>query len=43
VHKVVIACAIDNPHIHAVAERLGFLQEGLLLCWLLGSSVQKKG
>jgi ribosomal-protein-serine acetyltransferase len=26
--KVVISCAIDNPHSRAVAERLGFLQEG---------------
>lgn len=30
VHKVVISCAIDNPRSRAVAERLGFLQEGIL-------------
>jgi ribosomal-protein-serine acetyltransferase len=29
-HKVVISCAIDNPRSRAVAERLGFLQEGIL-------------
>jgi ribosomal-protein-serine acetyltransferase len=29
-HKVVISCAIDNPRSRAVAERLGFVQEGLL-------------
>jgi ribosomal-protein-serine acetyltransferase len=28
--KVVISCAIDNPRSRAVAERLGFLQEGIL-------------
>ena len=30
VHKVVISCATDNPRSRAVAERLGFLQEGIL-------------
>ena len=30
VQKVVISCAIDNPRSRAVAERLGFLQEGIL-------------
>ena len=30
VHKVVISCAIDNPRSRAVAERLGFVQEGIL-------------
>ncbi len=30
VHKVVISCAIDNLRSRAVAERLGFLQEGTL-------------
>jgi ribosomal-protein-serine acetyltransferase len=30
VHKVVISCAIDNPRSRAVAERLGFMQEGIL-------------
>jgi ribosomal-protein-serine acetyltransferase len=30
VHKVEISCAIDNPRSRAVAERLGFLQEGIL-------------
>jgi ribosomal-protein-serine acetyltransferase len=29
-HKVVISCAIDNPRSRAVAERLGFVQEGIL-------------
>jgi ribosomal-protein-serine acetyltransferase len=29
-HKVVISCAIDNPRSRAVAERLGFIQEGIL-------------
>jgi ribosomal-protein-serine acetyltransferase len=29
-HKVVIDCAIDNPRSRAVAERLGFVQEGIL-------------
>jgi len=29
-HKVVISCAIDNPRSRAVAERLGFTQEGIL-------------
>jgi ribosomal-protein-serine acetyltransferase len=28
--KVVISCAIDNPRSRAVAERLGFVQEGIL-------------
>jgi ribosomal-protein-serine acetyltransferase len=30
VHKVVISCATDNPRSRAVAERLGFAQEGIL-------------
>jgi ribosomal-protein-serine acetyltransferase len=30
VHKVVISCATDNPRSRAVAERLGFTQEGIL-------------
>jgi ribosomal-protein-serine acetyltransferase len=30
VHKVVISCATDNPRSRAVAERLGFVQEGIL-------------
>ncbi len=30
VQKVVISCAIDNPRSRAVAERLGFVQEGIL-------------
>jgi ribosomal-protein-serine acetyltransferase len=30
VHKVVISCAIDNLRSRAVAERLGFVQEGIL-------------
>jgi len=30
VQKVVISCAIDNPRSRAVAERLGFVQEGVL-------------
>ena len=30
VHKVVISCATDNPRSRAVAERLGFLLEGIL-------------
>jgi ribosomal-protein-serine acetyltransferase len=30
VHKVMISCATDNPRSRAVAERLGFLQEGIL-------------
>jgi ribosomal-protein-serine acetyltransferase len=30
VRKVVISCAIDNPRSRAVAERLGFVQEGIL-------------
>jgi ribosomal-protein-serine acetyltransferase len=30
VHKVVISCAIDNPRSRAVAERLGFVHEGIL-------------
>ncbi len=30
VHKVVIPCATDNTRSRAVAERLGFLQEGIL-------------
>jgi ribosomal-protein-serine acetyltransferase len=30
VHKVVISCAIDNPRSRAVAERMGFVQEGIL-------------
>ncbi len=29
-HKVVISCATDNTRSRAVAERLGFLQEGIL-------------
>jgi len=29
-HKVVISCAIDNPRSRAVAERLAFVQEGIL-------------
>lgn len=29
-HKVVISCATDNPRSRAVAERLGFVQEGIL-------------
>ena len=29
-HKVVISCEIDNPRSRAVAERLGFVQEGIL-------------
>jgi len=29
-HKVVISCAIDNLRSRAVAERLGFVQEGIL-------------
>jgi ribosomal-protein-serine acetyltransferase len=29
-HKVMISCAIDNPRSRAVAERLGFTQEGIL-------------
>jgi ribosomal-protein-serine acetyltransferase len=29
-HKVVISCATDNPRSRAVAERLGFTQEGIL-------------
>jgi ribosomal-protein-serine acetyltransferase len=29
-HKVVVSCAIDNPRSSAVAERLGFTQEGIL-------------
>src|SRR5215469_17810751 len=35
-HKVVISCAIDNPRSRAVAERLGFVQEGILrrVVWL---------
>jgi ribosomal-protein-serine acetyltransferase len=30
VHKVVISCATDNTRSRAVAERLGFVQEGIL-------------
>jgi len=30
VHKVVISSATDNPRSRAVAERLGFVQEGIL-------------
>jgi ribosomal-protein-serine acetyltransferase len=30
VHKVVISCAIDNLRSRALAERLGFVQEGIL-------------
>jgi len=30
VHKVVISCATDNMRSRAVAERLGFVQEGIL-------------
>ncbi len=30
VHKVVISCATDNIRSRAVAERLGFLQDGIL-------------
>lgn len=30
VHKVVISCATDNARSRAVAERLGFLQKGIL-------------
>jgi ribosomal-protein-serine acetyltransferase len=30
VQKVVISCAIDNPRSRAVADRLGFVQEGVL-------------
>ncbi len=30
VQKVVISCSIDNPRSRAVAERLGFVQEGIL-------------
>ena len=29
-HKIVISCAINNPRSRSVAERLGFLQEGIL-------------
>jgi len=39
--KVVISCAIDNPRSRAVAERLGFVQEGILrrVVWLHDRSV----
>jgi ribosomal-protein-serine acetyltransferase len=30
VQKVVISCALDNLRSRAVAERLGFVQEGVL-------------
>jgi ribosomal-protein-serine acetyltransferase len=41
VQKVVISCAIDNPRSRAVAERLGFVQEGILrrVVWLHDRSV----
>jgi len=41
VHKVVISCATDYPRSRAVAERLGFLQEGILrqADWLHDRSV----